>query len=241
MAGAALGTSKASAGGDTLRITLTQFDAMDDQEFEVALRDLLIRDGWSARKVGQPGDQGADVIGQDRQRGRIVVQAKHTKVAGKVGSQVMYQVKGTACPVHGADIAVDQRILHPRCQSVGRPTQDLLGRPGPTALLGRARCAPAPPAPPAQPASRTSVQSACCLTPASRRCWSGHAASCRGLTARRFGYPEPGRKRTREGLTVPEGVSARAATARINAAVIGASLRRNPWPSRCAHSVSRRC
>jgi restriction system protein len=89
-----------------LRITLAQFDAMDDRAFEFALRDLLVRDGWSARQVGRQGDQAADVIGENRQRGRIVVQAKHTTVAGKVGSSVMYQVKGTAGPVHGADIAV---------------------------------------------------------------------------------------------------------------------------------------
>ncbi|WP_033322564.1 restriction endonuclease [Streptomyces yerevanensis] len=89
-----------------LRITLAQFDVMDDQAFEFALRDLLIRDGWRARQVGRQGDQAADVIGEDRRRGRIVVQAKHTTVAGKVGSSVMYQVKGTAGPVHGADIAV---------------------------------------------------------------------------------------------------------------------------------------
>ncbi|MFF3401544.1 restriction endonuclease [Streptomyces sp. NPDC002659] len=89
-----------------LRITLAEIDALDDQEFEIALRDLLIRDGWLARKVGQQGDQAADVIGQSAQRGRIVLQAKHTKVGGKVGSSVMYQVKGTAGPVHRADIAV---------------------------------------------------------------------------------------------------------------------------------------
>lgn len=89
-----------------LRLTLAEIDALDDQAFEFALRDLLIRDGWTAHRVGQQGDQAADVIGQDRQRGRIVLQAKHTRVAGKVGSAVMYQVKGTAGPVHGADIAV---------------------------------------------------------------------------------------------------------------------------------------
>jgi restriction system protein len=81
-----------------LRITLAQLDAMDDQAFEFALRDLLLRDGWNARQVGRQGDQAADVIGEDRQRGRIVLQAKHTTVAGKVGSSVMYQVKGTAGP-----------------------------------------------------------------------------------------------------------------------------------------------
>ena len=90
----------------SLRITLSQIDDMNDQEFEFALRDLLIRDGWSARQVGRQGDQAADVIGQNPQRGRIVIQAKHTKTAGKVVSQIMYQVKGTAGPVHGADIAV---------------------------------------------------------------------------------------------------------------------------------------
>ncbi|WP_369178959.1 restriction endonuclease [Streptomyces mutabilis] len=90
----------------TLRITLAQFDAMDDRRFEYALRDLLVRDGWPARRVGGGGDQAADVIGDHPQRGRIVVQAKHTRVGGKVGSSVMYAVKGTAGPVHKADHAV---------------------------------------------------------------------------------------------------------------------------------------
>jgi restriction system protein len=89
-----------------LRITLAEFDAMDDRDFEYALRDLLVRDGWPARRVGGSGDQAADVIGDHRQRGRIVVQAKHTRVGGKVGSSVMYAVKGTAGPAHRADHAV---------------------------------------------------------------------------------------------------------------------------------------
>ncbi|MEU2509853.1 restriction endonuclease [Streptomyces sp. NPDC007863] len=89
-----------------LRITLPELDAMGDQEFEYALRDLLVRDGWTARKVGGGGDQAADVIGVRPSLGRIVVQAKHTRVGGKVGSSVMYQVKGTAGPAHGADHAV---------------------------------------------------------------------------------------------------------------------------------------
>jgi restriction system protein len=90
----------------TLRIILAEFDAMDDRRFEYALRDLLVRDGWPARRVGGGGDQVADVIGDHPQRGRIVVQAKHTRVGGKVGSSVMYAVKGTAGPVHKADHAV---------------------------------------------------------------------------------------------------------------------------------------
>ncbi|WP_425575600.1 restriction endonuclease [Streptomyces gobitricini] len=87
-------------------MTLAEVDALSDVQFEFALRDLLIRDGWTARRVGQQGDQAADVIGQHPQYGRIVIQAKHTKVGAKVGSHVMYQVKGTAGPVHGANIAV---------------------------------------------------------------------------------------------------------------------------------------
>ncbi len=89
-----------------LRIRLADLDAMGDKAFEFALRDLLIRDGWTARVVGRKGDQAADVIGEHERRGRIVLQAKHTRVGGKVGSPVMYQVKGTAGPVHGAHTAV---------------------------------------------------------------------------------------------------------------------------------------
>ncbi|WP_371793661.1 restriction endonuclease [Streptomyces sp. NBC_01471] len=89
-----------------LRLPLVRIDALSDTDFEFALRDLLIRDGWSAQQVGQAGDQAADVIGRHTQCGRIVLQAKHTTVGGKVGSQVMYQVKGTARPVHKADVAV---------------------------------------------------------------------------------------------------------------------------------------
>ncbi|WBB58798.1 restriction endonuclease [Streptomyces sp. WMMC500] len=89
-----------------LRIPLTDLDTMGDKAFEFALRDLLIRDGWTARVVGRKGDQAADVIGDHERRGRIVLQAKHTRVGNKVGSSVMYQVKGTARPVHRADNAV---------------------------------------------------------------------------------------------------------------------------------------
>lgn len=89
-----------------LQIPLARIDALGDAEFEFALRDLLIRDGWSAQRVGQKGDQAADVIGRHTHRGRIVLQAKHTTTGGKVDSKVMYQVKGTAGPVHRANIAV---------------------------------------------------------------------------------------------------------------------------------------
>ncbi|WP_405824472.1 restriction endonuclease [Streptomyces sp. NBC_00838] len=89
-----------------LRITLAEFDSMDDRQFEYALRDLMVRDGWAGRRVGGSGDQAADVISDHRHLGRIVVQAKHTRVGGKVGSSVLYAVKGTAGPAHRADHAV---------------------------------------------------------------------------------------------------------------------------------------
>ncbi|MEU1263543.1 restriction endonuclease [Streptomyces cellulosae] len=89
-----------------LRVTLAELDAGDDQAFEETLRSLLVRDGWRARRVGDRGDQAADVIGEHAQLGRLVVQAKHTTVGGKVGVRVMYEVNGTAGPVHRARHAV---------------------------------------------------------------------------------------------------------------------------------------
>lgn len=90
----------------TLRITVAELDVMDDRAFEEALGSLLVRDGWQARRVGGRGDQAADVLGEHAHLGRLVVQAKHTTVGGKVDSRVMYEVKGTAGPVHRARHAV---------------------------------------------------------------------------------------------------------------------------------------
>ncbi|MFE5406777.1 restriction endonuclease [Streptomyces sp. NPDC056580] len=103
---AVMGRRRKHARLAALRITLAEFDTMDDRRFECALRDLLVRDGWTARRVGGAGDQAADAIGDHPVLGRIVVQAKHTRVGGKVGSAVMYGVKGTAGPAHRADHAV---------------------------------------------------------------------------------------------------------------------------------------
>ncbi|MBB0232142.1 restriction endonuclease [Streptomyces calidiresistens] len=89
-----------------LRLSLARIDAMTPPEFEVAVRDLLVRDGVPARHVGRRNDQAADVIAEDPRRGRIVLQCKHTTVGGGVGAPVMYQVKGTAGPAHGARHAV---------------------------------------------------------------------------------------------------------------------------------------
>jgi restriction system protein len=88
------------------RMPLADPDAMNDGRFEEAVRDLLIRDGWPARRAGRQDDQAADVTGRHPQRSRIVVQAKHTRIGGKVGAPVMHQVKSTAGPAHRADHAV---------------------------------------------------------------------------------------------------------------------------------------
>ncbi|MFF4692992.1 restriction endonuclease [Streptomyces sp. NPDC001307] len=69
-------------------------------------REAAVRAGFHARRVGGAGDQEADVIAEQPRLGRLVVQARHTAVAARVGSHVMYQVKGSAGPVHRADIAV---------------------------------------------------------------------------------------------------------------------------------------
>lgn len=83
-----------------------ELDAMDDRAFEEALRDLMIRDGWCALRVGGGGDQAADVIAEHPLLGRAVLQAKHTRTSAKVGAPVLYAVNGTAGPVHGAQHAV---------------------------------------------------------------------------------------------------------------------------------------
>ncbi|WP_414167322.1 restriction endonuclease [Streptoverticillium reticulum] len=89
-----------------LRLPLPVIDALTPTEFELAVRDLMIRDGIAARHVGRQGDQAADVIGNDPAGRVIVAQCKHTAHGGRVGSHVLYEVKGTATPVHGADVAV---------------------------------------------------------------------------------------------------------------------------------------
>lgn len=90
----------------TLRLTLAELDALDPTGFELAVRDLMIRDGIAARHVGQRGDQAADAIGKDTCGRTFVAQCKHTTSGGRVTSRVMYEVNGTAGPAHGADIAV---------------------------------------------------------------------------------------------------------------------------------------
>ncbi|MBG0818386.1 restriction endonuclease [Planomonospora sp. ID82291] len=92
-----------------LRLTLPEIDLMGHTAFEYAVRDLMIRDGIDARRIGGKNDMAADVIGKDRTARTanvIVVQCKHTTVGGKVGARVIHEVNGTARPAHGADLAV---------------------------------------------------------------------------------------------------------------------------------------
>ncbi|TDD46456.1 restriction endonuclease [Nonomuraea terrae] len=89
-----------------LRLDLAaEIDRLDPTAFEYAVRDLMIRDGVDARRVGGAGDRAADVIGRDGDRRVIVVQCKHTITGRKVDARVIYQVNGTAEHAHGADVA----------------------------------------------------------------------------------------------------------------------------------------
>lgn len=89
-----------------LSYRIEELDAMSPTGFELAVRDLMIRDQIRARHVGQRGDQAADVKGTDAVGRVLVVQCKHTTTGGRVGARVMYEVNGTAKPVHGADVAI---------------------------------------------------------------------------------------------------------------------------------------
>ncbi|MBR7828693.1 restriction endonuclease [Actinospica sp. MGRD01-02] len=89
-----------------LTLTMLAIDEMAPRAFEEAIRDLMLRDGVSARHVGAAGDKVADVIGTDVEGAVYVAQCKHTTVGGKVGVRVIYEVNGTARPVHGADTAL---------------------------------------------------------------------------------------------------------------------------------------
>lgn len=89
-----------------VRLALPQIDLLDPTEFEHVVRDLMIRDGVDARHVGQRGDQVADVLGRDGQGRVFVAQCKHTTTAGRVPVRVIYEVNGTARPVHKADEAI---------------------------------------------------------------------------------------------------------------------------------------
>ena len=71
-----------------------------------ALRDLLIRDGWTARRAGGRGDPGRrrHRAGPAAGRGRRAGQTHRGRRRSRLGRDV--RVKGTVGPVHGAQMAV---------------------------------------------------------------------------------------------------------------------------------------
>jgi restriction system protein len=89
-----------------LTFTVRVIDELTPRDFELAIRDLMLRDGVSARHVGRTGDKAADVIGAGAEGAVYIAQCKHTTVGGKVGVRVIYEVNGTVRPVHGADTAL---------------------------------------------------------------------------------------------------------------------------------------
>lgn len=123
--------------------TLAELDAMDDVQFEYALRDLMIRDGCEARRVGGAGDLAADVLGRLPgrawwqpwlpRRQRFLVQAKHYQEGNRVGSRDVQCVGGTASIIHGADIAMVittsgfTRAAEDYCQRAGIRTMSRAG------------------------------------------------------------------------------------------------------------------
>ncbi|MEU2159090.1 restriction endonuclease [Streptomyces sp. NPDC019396] len=93
-----------------LTYSLGQLDAMHHSAFEVAVRDLLARDGsHDALRCGGRGDLGADVKGHDPLGRLWVLQCKHrSKGLGgpAVGTPELQTLNGTGRPVHGGDVVV---------------------------------------------------------------------------------------------------------------------------------------
>ncbi|MCX4581426.1 restriction endonuclease [Streptomyces sp. NBC_01571] len=103
-----------------LRYAISQLDALTHQQFEVAVRDLMRRDGCSdALRVGGRGDLGADVKATDPHGRRWVIQCKHRRSGNEgaaVGTPDLQVLNGTGRPVHKADVVVlvtNGRITQP--------------------------------------------------------------------------------------------------------------------------------
>ncbi|WP_190021517.1 restriction endonuclease [Streptomyces hiroshimensis] len=95
--------------GPGLRLQLPDIDALHHREFEIAIRDLMRRDGFRAEQLGGANDDACDVRGVDPD-GRVwALQCKHRRDGlrgAATGTPVLQQVKGTAGSVHKADFAV---------------------------------------------------------------------------------------------------------------------------------------
>lgn len=105
-------------------VSLARIDAMDPSpEFEEQLSSLLERDGFTVqRRHGDANDEGADVIATAPDGRRLVLQAKH-RASKAVEKPLLYELNGTAKPVHGADIAgivTNREFTEPAREFAGR-------------------------------------------------------------------------------------------------------------------------
>ena len=86
---------------------VTDYAALDPDEFEQLIADLCARDGCAdVEVVGGAGDLGADVTAVAPNGHRLVVQCKRYGDGHKVGSQDLQRFGGTCFTVHEADVAV---------------------------------------------------------------------------------------------------------------------------------------
>ncbi|MFE3205916.1 restriction endonuclease [Embleya sp. NPDC059237] len=84
---------------------LAWLESVSPTDFEHACADFLRRDGFRAvRRVGGPGDKGADVLAEDRSGRVLVIQCK--QFAKPVSAGHVHAFNGTAGPEHGADVAI---------------------------------------------------------------------------------------------------------------------------------------
>ncbi|MFD7966719.1 sigma-70 family RNA polymerase sigma factor [Streptomyces zaomyceticus] len=90
--------------------TLEQLDSMQPHQFEIAVRDLMRRDGCAdAVQVGGAGDLGADVKATDPKGRSWVIQCKHrgNGLSGSaVGSPDVQVLSGVGRGVHQGDVVV---------------------------------------------------------------------------------------------------------------------------------------
>ena len=95
-----------------------RLELLDGSSLEDLVAELLRRDGLTLRRDrGGPKDQGADLIAETPDGQRIVLQSKFRQ-SRPVGPRVVYELKGTARELHGADIAVVVTNSHYSDQSI---------------------------------------------------------------------------------------------------------------------------
>jgi len=92
-----------------LLMTLDQLTALSPLQFEIAVRDLLRRDGLRAQQVGGTNDGAVDVRARDLDGRDWIVQCKHRRdgqAGPTTGVSVIRELKGTATDIHRATFAL---------------------------------------------------------------------------------------------------------------------------------------